>query len=152
MNFVSLLSRKPLFRTTKVVCKGMKKHPLRVLVVDDSESIRRAVCNLLKSHADISAVCEVSNGMDAVHLAMKFNPDLILMDIAMPLMNGFDAMRLIRDALPETPILVVSQHDITFFRKEAFAAGANGYVSKTEASTKLIPEVRRITSERVKAS
>lgn len=123
-----------------------------MLVVDDSEAVRRVICRLLRAHADVGVVCEASDGMDAVHFSMKYKPDLVLMDIAMPVMNGFDAMRLIKESRPQTQILVLSQHDISFFRKEAFAAGANGYVSKTEASTKLIPEVRRITSLELKAS
>jgi DNA-binding NarL/FixJ family response regulator len=144
----------PWFCATKIDLEntGVKRRPLRVLVVDDSEVVRRVICRLLRAYAEVGVVCEASDGMDAVHFSMKYKPDLILMDIAMPVMNGFDAMRLIKDALPETQILVVSQHDISFFKKEAIAAGANGYVSKTEASTQLIPEVRRITSRELKAS
>jgi DNA-binding NarL/FixJ family response regulator len=125
----------------------MNRCPVRVLVVEDSEGVRRAICELLNAHTDIDVVCECSNGMEAVHLTMKYRPDVVLMDICMPLMNGFDAMRLIKNVLPDTRILVVSQHDIRFFKKEAFAAGANGYISKDEASIKLISEVRRITSQ-----
>jgi DNA-binding NarL/FixJ family response regulator len=125
----------------------MKRRPLRALVVDDSNSIRRALCELLKSQTDIEVVYEASNGSDALRLAKEHKPDLVLLDIAMPVMNGFAATRLIKQELPNTRILIITQHDIEPFMTEAFAAGASAYVSKDNASKTLIPEVHRIMSD-----
>jgi CheY-like chemotaxis protein len=118
---------------------------LRVLIVDDHELVRRGLCGLLQSQADMQIVCEGSNGREAVLLAKEYRPDLVLLDIVMPVMNGFEAARLIKQELPDTRILMVSQCDSQAHVKEAFAAGANGFVIKDKAATDLIPAVRRIS-------
>lgn len=124
----------------------MKSVTLRVLVVDDNEIVRRIICEILKSQADIDIVCEASNGRDAVRLANELKPDLVLLDITMPGMNGLEAARLIKHELPDTHILIVSQFASPAFIQEAFASGASGYVIKDKASIELIPAVRRISS------
>jgi two-component system nitrate/nitrite response regulator NarL len=123
------------------------RSPLRVLVVDDSEVVRKAIVKLLQSHVDIEVVSEASNGRDAIHLAKELRPDLVLMDISMPVVSGFEATRLIKHDLPETKIIFLTQHRSRSFMKEASAAGADGFVTKDAASRELIPEVRRIQSE-----
>ncbi len=130
----------------------MRTRPLRVLVVDDDERLRHAVCKLLKAQADIDididVVCEASNGHDAVRFAREHTPNLVLLDIKMPVLNGFEAARLIKHELPKTKILMVSQYDSPAFIREALAAGASGYVLKDKAWSGLIPEVRRIRRTR----
>jgi len=120
---------------------------LRVLVVDDSEVVRRGICHILKSQADIEIVCEASDGAEAVRKALEHRPDIVLLDITMPVMNGFDAARRIKHALPSTLILMVSQSDSAPFAREAIAAGAGGYVMKSNASTELIPALRKLHSQ-----
>ncbi len=120
---------------------------LRVLVVDDNEPVRRALCELLREHADISIVCEASNGSDAVRLARQHEPDLVLIDIAMPIMNGFEAIRMIKGERPITHVLVVSQFDSPAFLRQATTVGASGYVRKQDASLQLVAEVRRIQQQ-----
>jgi YesN/AraC family two-component response regulator len=83
---------------------------LRVLVVDDSEVVRRGICQILQSHAAIEVICEAADGADAVRKARQHKPDVVLMDITMPVMNGFEAVRRIKHELPSTLILMVS-HD-----------------------------------------
>ncbi len=117
---------------------------LRVLVVDDSELVRRSICSLLKAQADIEVISEASDGIDAVRKAREHKPDLVLMDITMPSMNGLEATRVIKRELPSTQILMVSQFDDAGFLSEAVAAGASGYVVKSAAHRELIPAVRRI--------
>jgi DNA-binding NarL/FixJ family response regulator len=117
---------------------------LRVLVVDDNDLVRAALCDILKSQSDIEIVCEASNGSDAVRRVREHNPDLVLLDIAMPVMNGFDAIRLIKHAAPQTQLLIVSQFDSPAFLRQAMTVGATGYVKKHEAAKTLISEVRRI--------
>ncbi len=123
---------------------------LRVLVVDDSEVVRQGICQILQSQADIEVICEAADGVDAVLKARQHKPDVVLMDITMPVMNGFEAVRRIKHELPSTPILMVSQFDSAPFAREAVAAGASGYVVKSNASTELIPALRKMQSQRVR--
>ena len=123
---------------------------LRVLVVDDSEIVRRSICQILKSQADIEIVCEAADGADAVCKVREHRPDVVLLDITMPVMNGFEAARRIKQEFPSTLILVVSQSDSAPFAKEAIAAGASGYVVKSNATTELIPMLRKTVSQHVR--
>ena len=120
-----------------------------MLVVDDSEVVRRGICHLLKSQADIEIICEASDGADAVR-AREHRPDVVLLDMTMPVTNGFEAARRIKHELPSTLILMVSQFDSATFAKEAVAAGASGYVVKCNASSELIPALRKIQSQRTR--
>ena len=116
-----------------------------MLVVDDHEIVRRGLCRLLNSQVDIEIVGEGSNGDEAVRFAKECRPDLVLLDVSMPVMNGFEAARLIMQELPDTRILIISQFDSEWQVREAFAAGASGYVAKDKAASDLIPAVRRIS-------
>lgn len=118
--------------------------PLRVLVVDDSDIVRRAICKILHTCSDIEIVCEATNGRDAIRFAKEHEPDLVLMDISMPIVSGFEATRLIKHELPEIKIVFLTQHRSRSFMREALAAGASGFVTKDAASRELIPEVRRV--------
>ena len=120
---------------------------LRMLVVDDSDIVRRLIRTILQTQADIEVVSEASDGEDAIRKVRVYRPDVVLMDITMPVMNGFDATRRIKHEFPSTLVLVVSQYDSPPFVREAIAAGASGYVVKNNASTELIPAVRKTVSE-----
>lgn len=123
---------------------------LRVLVVDDSEMVRRAICQILKSQVDIEVVCEASDGVDAVRKALEHRPDIVLLDITLRVMNGFDATRRIKHELPSTLILIVSQFESAPFAREAIAAGASGCVVKSNAATELIPMLRKTMSQHMR--
>lgn len=114
----------------------MESRKLRVLVADDSEAMRRGIRTLL-SESRVEIVAEAVDGADAVRKAKRYHPDVVLMDISMPTMNGFVAARLIKEALPSTRVLIVSQYHSAAFVNEALSAGAAGYVVKSEAAKDL---------------
>ena len=122
----------------------MAGRTLRVLVVDDNESVRRSICQVLRSQADIEVVCEAVDGTDAVRKIREHEPDVVLLDITMPNMNGLEVAEIIKAEFPSVQVLIVSQHDSRGFRWAALAAGVSGYVNKSDVGKDLIPELRRI--------
>jgi DNA-binding NarL/FixJ family response regulator len=129
----------------------MNRGPLRVLVVDDNESIRRGICQVLQSQADIEVICEAVDGVDAVAKAREHLPDVVLLDITMPNMNGLEVAQVLKQEIPSIQIIIVSQHDSRGFKWAALAAGVSGYVVKSNAARDLIPELRRIQATRLSA-
>jgi DNA-binding NarL/FixJ family response regulator len=122
----------------------MNGRTLRVLVVDDNESVRRNICRLLHSEVDIEVVCEAVDGADAISKAREHLPDVVLLDVTMPNMNGLEVARTLKQEFPSIQIVILSQHDSRGFKWAALAAGVDGYVVKSDAARDLIPELRRI--------
>jgi DNA-binding NarL/FixJ family response regulator len=122
----------------------MSTRTLRVLVVDDHEIVRRNICQLLVSQANIEVICEAANGQEAVLRAREHRPDLVLMDVTMPTMNSLEAARIIKQELPSIRVLMVSQHDSPPFMREALAVGASGYITKSAVGRDLIPQLRNL--------
>ena len=114
---------------------------MRVLVVDDHAIIRKGVCAILSLREDIEVCGEAENGKEAVEKAIQLKPDLVIMDITMPVLSGFDASIRIRKALPDVPILFLSMHDSQTVRQACRRAGAQGYVSKSKAAALLLRAV-----------
>jgi DNA-binding NarL/FixJ family response regulator len=129
----------------------MTGRTLRVLVVDDNESVRRTIHQLLQSQTDIEIACEAVNGADAVAKAREHLPDVVLLDVTMPTMNGLEATHIIKQEFPSMPIVILSQHDSRGFQWAALAAGVSGYVVKSNAARDLIPELRKIQRARQSA-
>ena len=123
----------------------------RVIVVDDNGSVRRAICQLLACQADIEVVCEAADGADALRQIREHQPDLVVLDITMPNMNGLEVAEVIKKDFPSIQVLIVSQHDLRGFQWAALAAGVSGYVVKSNVGTDLLPELRRIQSLRKSA-
>jgi PAS domain S-box-containing protein len=117
---------------------------IRVLVVDDHELVRRGVCSLLASEPSIDLCGEAVDGRDAIQKARELRPNLVLMDITMPNLNGLEATREIKRILPDTEVLVVSQHDTPEMVRQAFHAGARGYVAKSAVSTDLLTAIAKL--------
>lgn len=129
----------------------MAARTLRVLVVDDNESVRRSICQILRSQADIEVVCEAVDGVDALRKIREHFPDVVLLDITMPTMNGLEVAEIIKQEFPSTQVLMVSQHDSRGFQWAALAAGVSGYIIKHNVGKDLIPELRRIQQLRSSA-
>jgi DNA-binding NarL/FixJ family response regulator len=113
----------------------------RVLVVDDHESVRKGVCSILGSHHDIELCGEAADGGEAVEKARTLKPDLIVMDISMPVMDGISAAREIRKILPETAIIVLSMHNSNQLIESAKQLGLSGYVTKSQAGSSLLQAI-----------
>jgi len=114
---------------------------VRILVVDDHEVVRRGVVALLSSQTDYEVCGEAIDGHDAVEKALELQPDVIVMDISMPNLNGLEATRLIRHRLPQSEVLVLSQHESGEMVRQAFNAGARGYVVKSSIARDLLKAV-----------
>jgi DNA-binding NarL/FixJ family response regulator len=117
---------------------------VRSLVVDDFEPWRRFVRSKLESVAEMQILGEVSDGLKSVEQAKVFQPDLILLDIGLPTINGIEAARRIRQASPLSKILFVSTTHSPDIAEEALKTGAHGYVVKSDAATELLPAIEAI--------
>jgi DNA-binding NarL/FixJ family response regulator len=109
----------------------------RVLVVDDFEAWRRFVCSTVEKIPDLQVICEVSDGLEAVEKAVELQPDLIVLDIGLPKLNGIEVARRIHKLAPESKILFLSQEPSADVVQEALSSGALGYVLKVRAGTDL---------------
>lgn len=116
----------------------------RVLIADDHEIVRHGVRNLIDSEDNLEVAWETGSGRDAVQLAEKHQPDLVIMDLGMPDLNGMDATRQIRKLSPDTRILIFTMHETERLIHEVFQAGAHGYVLKSDAGTHLIHAIRAL--------
>lgn len=115
---------------------------IRVLIADDHTIVRAGVRMLLESEPDMVVVGEALTGDEAVHLADELRPTVILMDIAMPTLNGLEATRRIKAALPDTRVLVLTMHRSDDYFFEMLKAGASGYVLKAADTDELLTAIR----------
>ena len=129
----------------------MAGHRMRVLVVDDNESVRRSICQILNAEADVEVVCEATDGADALIKVREHQPDVVLLDITMPTLNGLEVAEIMKQEFPSVQVLIVSQHDSRGFQWAALAAGVSGYIVKSNVGKDLIPELRKIRRTRLSA-
>jgi DNA-binding NarL/FixJ family response regulator len=121
---------------------------LRVLVVEDFSPFRRIICSTLEKRPELQVICEASDGLEAVQSAQDLKPDLILLDIGLPGLNGIEAARRIREVSPESKIIFLSQESSPDVVQEALNLGAWGYVVKARAGSQLLPAVEAVISEK----
>ncbi len=118
--------------------------PIRVLVVDDHAIVREGICALLARREDMQVVGEAADGKHAIEAVLRLKPDVVLMDIAMPGMNGLDATREIHARSPLTRILVLTQHENKEYILPLLHAGAVGYITKDARANELTTAIRTV--------
>ena len=120
--------------------------PIRVLVVDDHAIVRTGLRRVLDAEEDIETVAEAPNAERAVFEAMEHRPDVVLMDVVMPGKSGIEGMPALLQAVPDTKVLVLSMQDDPRYVREAFEAGASGYVLKEAADAEVADAVRAVAA------
>ena len=119
----------------------------RVLIVDDHAVIRRGVQGILSTYPEWVLCGEADNGQDAIRLAGELKPEVVIMDVSMPGLNGLEATRIMREVLPETKVLLLTLHSSSEFVRSAFRAGARGYVLKSDAESELVRALNVVLGE-----
>jgi DNA-binding NarL/FixJ family response regulator len=122
--------------------------PLRILVADDHQVVRTGLRALLESKAGWQVCAEAANGREAVEKASAYRPDVAVLDIGMPLLNGVEATRQIRKVSPETEVLILTMHDSEQMIQGVLDAGARGYILKEDADRNLLAAVEAVRKHR----
>ena len=117
---------------------------IRILLADDHTLFRQGIRQLISSEPDMEVIGEAANGSDAVDKAGELRPDLVLMDIGMPGLSSFEAMRQIKKNRPETKVLVLTMYDDEDYLVEGMEVGANGYVLKDSPANQLTAAIRDV--------
>jgi two-component system response regulator NreC len=124
----------------------MNSLSIRILLVDDHKVLRDGLRSLLESEADMRIIAEADSGQQAIQLTLEQNPDIVIMDLGLPDMNGLEAIRQIRCQNQSSGIIVLSMYSRKEFVRQAIEAGANGYVPKSSAHTSLLRAIRVVQS------
>ena len=119
----------------------MAKH---ILVVDDNSRIRRAVCNIIEVDSELAPCTQAENGLEALEIATESQPDLIVMDFSMPVMNGLEASKRIKERFPNVWIVLVTLHPEILNIEDLAKFGISAMISKQNAATDLVPAVRSL--------
>ncbi|MDH2328340.1 response regulator transcription factor [Cereibacter sp. SYSU M97828] len=116
----------------------------RILIADDHQVVRSGLRAVLEGHSGLTVVGEVADGQEAVAAALRLKPDVVILDYAMPVLNGVDATREIRQKLPRTEVLIFTLHDSQQVIEDILSVGARGYLLKSDANDHLIAAVRAL--------
>ena len=117
---------------------------VRILVVDDYEPWQRTVRSILQTHPELRVVAEVGDGLEAVQIAKELQPDVILLDIGLPKLNGIQAALQIQQVSPKSKILFLSENRSRDIAEEALRTGAYGYLTKSSAGSELLPAIAEV--------
>jgi DNA-binding NarL/FixJ family response regulator len=122
--------------------------PFRILVADDHEVVRRGLCALLQAQPDWEICGEAGDGREALEKAQKLRPDVVILDIGMPSLNGLEATRQILKINPQTRILILTLHDSDQVVREVLNAGARGFLLKSDAARDLVAAVEALRRDK----
>lgn len=120
--------------------------PKRIMVVDDNPAIRRAFKNILEFNEGWIVCGEAADGRDGIQKARQLNPDLIVLDVSMPIMNGLEAARVLHQIMPQVPLILCSLHTDDVLRKEAMQAGVSAIIPKAQNVQTLVHKARELLS------
>ena len=126
----------------------MTIQPIRVLLADDHKLVRTGLCALLDAATDIVVVGEASGGREAIALARRLEPDVVVMDLSMPDLDGLSATREILSRTPTTRVLILTLHEDVHYLGEGMRAGASGFLLKSVAHRELIDAIRQVAEGR----
>lgn len=118
----------------------------KIVIVEDQTLVRQGLRSLLGSEKKLKVVDEAGDGIEAIRCVEKHNPDLVLLDLAMPKMSGLSALKDIKNRYPETKVLILTFHDSEEYILEAFESGADGYCLKKDSHTELLTAMKSIFS------
>lgn len=121
---------------------------IRVLIAEDHQTVREGLELILKAQPDIEVVGEAGDGQAAVEMAKALNPDIVIMDVSMPRLNGLKATRELQRSLPHVKVLTLTRHNDDGYLQQLLRAGVSGYVLKQSPSTELLQAVRAIAAGR----
>jgi len=121
---------------------------LRILIVDDHGAVRHAIRSLLESRSDYFVCGEAVDGVDAVEKTKQLRPDVVLMDISMPRMDGLEATRILRREFPESDVIIVTQNDPSVARQQAAGVNAQGFIAKADLAQDLLLKIEDISASR----
>ena len=120
--------------------------PIKILIADDHALLRRGLATLLGFNKDIAVVGDAKNGAEAVKAAIELKPDVVVMDLSMPVMDGVEATRQIREALPETHVLILTSYSTSVDVSRAMEAGASGAFVKDAEDERLVDAIRTVAA------
>jgi DNA-binding NarL/FixJ family response regulator len=126
-----------------------RNNRIRVLIADDSPTALRSVCDYLEFSGGFDVVCTSSDGMNAVQLAERHQPDLALLDLSMPRLNGLEAAKQLRRSFPTLRVIIFSELNGLSLADECKRHGADSFVSKSELPDGLLVEIRRLFPDRI---
>ena len=120
----------------------------RILIADDHAVVRSGVRRIIESHAGWTVVAEAADGKDAIDKAIATQPDVAILDDTLPRINGIEATRQIRLRAPNVEVLILTEHNNEIIMRDAFSAGARGYLVKTEAEQELVAAIETLAAHR----
>ena len=135
-------------RQSSIVTGEIKMRIIKVLIVDDNDRLIQSAKNILANERDIEVIGEVRDGKEAILKAKEFKPDIVLMDVRMPGMNGLAATRELRQIMPEVKTIIFTIYDIDEYRDAATTSGACGFILKKSMRNELTQTIRRAFESR----
>jgi DNA-binding NarL/FixJ family response regulator len=121
---------------------------MRVLIVDDHTMVRESLVSVLQADGDVQVVAQAADGIEAIEKAVQARPDVVIVDLSMPRLNGIEVVRRLREALPATRVLVLTMHQEDEYVLQAVRAGASGYLVKDSGASELLAAVRSLHAGR----